>query len=97
LHSGILYLMADWRTNDILKSASRYQEVFMKTLAIGLFFFLACDITGSKDDTTYECDGRVYCSEMTSCEEAVWFLEHCPDMKMDGDSDGVPCESQWCR
>ncbi len=69
----------------------------MKKPAIGLFFLLACNITGSKDDSTYECDGRVYCSGMTSCEEALWFLEHCPDMKMDGDGDGVPCESQWCR
>ena len=72
----------------------------MKTLAVGLFFFLACTINESEnndDNGAYECDGRVYCSEMTSCEEARWFLEHCPGTKMDGDSDGVPCESQWCR
>lgn len=44
----------------------------------------------------YHCDGRTYCSEMTSCEEATWFLEHCPGVKMDGEGDGVPCERQWC-
>jgi endonuclease YncB( thermonuclease family) len=43
------------------------------------------------------CDGRVYCSQMTSCEEATWFLKNCPAMKMDGNRDGVPCEVQWCR
>ncbi|AVQ71526.1 hypothetical protein B5D77_09645 [Microcystis sp. MC19] len=21
---------------------------------------------------------------------------NCPNVKMDGDDDGVPCESQWC-
>jgi endonuclease YncB( thermonuclease family) len=42
------------------------------------------------------CDGRRYCSQMTSCEEATWFLRHCPDTEMDGDGDGVPCERQWC-
>jgi len=42
------------------------------------------------------CDGRKYCSQMTSCEEATWFLQHCPGMKMDGEGDGVPCERQWC-
>lgn len=44
----------------------------------------------------YRCDGRTYCSEMTSCEEAEFFLENCPNVKMDGDGDGIPCERQWC-
>ncbi|MFZ5961267.1 excalibur calcium-binding domain-containing protein [Pseudomonas sp. QL9] len=43
------------------------------------------------------CDGRQYCSQMHSCEEAKAFLRNCPGMKMDGDRDGVPCEEQWCR
>ena len=43
------------------------------------------------------CDGRTFCSQMTSCAEATWFLNHCPGVKMDGNRDGVPCEQQWCR
>jgi cold shock CspA family protein len=43
------------------------------------------------------CDGRVYCSQMTSCAEATFFLRNCPGVKMDGDGDGVPCEEQWCN
>ncbi|MCY1299998.1 Excalibur calcium-binding domain protein [compost metagenome] len=46
---------------------------------------------------SYSCDGRTYCSQMSSCEEATYFLQHCPGMKMDGDYDGVPCEQQWCN
>ncbi|WP_374012942.1 excalibur calcium-binding domain-containing protein [Pseudoxanthomonas koreensis] len=23
-------------------------------------------------------------------------IRHCPGTKMDGDNDGVPCETQWC-
>ena len=42
------------------------------------------------------CDGRTRCSQMTSCEEATWFLRNCPDTQMDGDRDGIPCEQQWC-
>ena len=42
------------------------------------------------------CAGRRYCSQMTSCQEAVFFLRHCPGVKMDGDNDGTPCEKQWC-
>ena len=43
------------------------------------------------------CDGRTYCSQMSSCEEAKWFVQNCPGMKMDGNRDGVPCEKQHCR
>ncbi|MGD9948830.1 MAG: excalibur calcium-binding domain-containing protein, partial [Desulfobulbus sp.] len=42
------------------------------------------------------CDGRIYCSQMTSCEEAKFYLNHCPGTKMDGNNDGIPCEKQWC-
>lgn len=44
----------------------------------------------------FSCDGRTYCAQMTSCAEATYFLLHCPNTKMDGDHDGVPCERQWC-
>ena len=45
---------------------------------------------------TFHCDGRTRCSEMTSCDEARFFLRNCPGVKMDGDNDGNPCEEQWC-
>lgn len=45
----------------------------------------------------YACDGRTHCSQMTSCEEARFFIRNCPGTKMDGDNDGIPCERQWCR
>jgi len=46
---------------------------------------------------TFACDGRTMCSQMNSCAEARYFLQHCPGTKMDGDHDGVPCEQQWCN
>lgn len=42
------------------------------------------------------CQGKHYCSEMISCEEATLYLKNCPGVKLDGDGDGIPCESQWC-
>jgi cold shock CspA family protein len=45
----------------------------------------------------FTCDGRTHCSQMTSCEEAVYFLRHCPGTEMDGNGDGEPCEQQWCN
>lgn len=44
----------------------------------------------------FHCDGRTYCSQMTSCAEATFFLRNCPNVKMDGNHNGVPCEQQWC-
>jgi cold shock CspA family protein len=44
----------------------------------------------------WRCDGRSYCSQMRSCAEAKFFLNNCPNTKMDGNHDGVPCEQQWC-
>ena len=44
----------------------------------------------------FSCDGRTRCPQMKSCAEATYFLENYPGTTMDGDGDGVPCESQWC-
>ncbi len=54
----------------------------------------------SAEQTTpavFQCDGRTHCSQMTSCAEATYFLKNCPNVKMDGNYDGVPCEQQWCN
>lgn len=47
--------------------------------------------------TQTRCDGRKYCSQMTSCPEAKYFLANCPGVEMDGDHDGIPCRQQCCR
>ena len=53
--------------------------------------------SGGSSVTTFKCDGRTYCSQMTSCAEATFFLKNCPGTKMDGDNNGIPCEKQWCK
>tara|TARA_R110001599_G_scaffold53459_2_gene149277 strand:- start:241 stop:489 length:249 start_codon:yes stop_codon:yes gene_type:complete len=40
----------------------------------------------------FSCDGRQHCSQMRSRAEAEFFVRNCPNTKMDGDNDGVPCE-----
>jgi len=54
-------------------------------------------VPSSAPSSGFKCDGRIYCSQMTSCAEATFFLQHCPGTRMDGNNDGVPCEKQWCR
>jgi len=44
----------------------------------------------------YTCAGKRYCREMTSCEEAKFYLTQCGVSSLDGNHDGVPCE-KLCR
>ena len=76
---------------------------------IGLIAFFAINIQAeemtlknefsliAQNQQNFKCDGREYCSQMRSCAEAKYFIKHCPNTKMDGNHDGVPCEKQWCR
>ena len=43
----------------------------------------------------FQCQGKVWCSQMSSYEEAIFYLRKCPGTKMDGDNDGTPCERQF--
>lgn len=47
---------------------------------------------------TFRCEtGKHHCSQMRSCAEATFYIRNCPDTKMDGDNDGIPCERQLCQ
>jgi len=50
-----------------------------------------------EDFTGYSCQGKQHCSQMVSCKEARYYLKNCPNVKIDGNNDGEPCESQWCN
>ena len=41
----------------------------------------------------FQCDGRQYCRQMSSRDEAEYFIRNCQSTKMDGDHDGIPCEN----
>lgn len=41
----------------------------------------------------YDCGTKTKCSEMTTCEEAKFYLENCRLTTIDGDGDGLPCEA----
>ncbi len=39
------------------------------------------------------CGRKQHCAQMTSCAEATYYLQHCRLTTLDGNRDGVPCES----
>jgi len=53
--------------------------------------------TGLTIAQSYSCQPRKTCGKIGSCQEANWYLWNCSwGGRLDGDSDGVPCES-ICR
>ena len=48
------------------------------------------------DPGTFACAGKTRCKQMTSCAEAEFYLHTCGLSRLDGDHDGIPCES-LCR
>ncbi len=52
------------------------------------------------EDTTpsdeFKCAGKRTCEQMDSCGEAKFYLQKCGVKSLDGDRDGVPCNS-LCR
>lgn len=51
----------------------------------------------TKKAERFKCEGKVHCSQMSSYEEALFYLNNCPGTQMDGDNDGIPCEQQFSR
>lgn len=43
--------------------------------------------------TSGSCGSKSKCSQMSSCEEAKFYLSQCGLRKLDRDNDGVPCET----
>jgi len=40
----------------------------------------------------WRCGEKTYCTQMTSCAEAMFHLQTYGPVRLDGDRDGVPCE-----
>lgn len=49
----------------------------------------------SQPSSQFSCQGKTHCSQMSSYEEAKFYLDNCPGTQMDGDGDGIPCERQF--
>lgn len=39
------------------------------------------------------CQGKTKCRQMVSCDEAKFYLNQCGVNRLDGDNDGIPCET----
>jgi cold shock CspA family protein len=72
-----------------------YSKVSKEQKFIDQVKLLTVKSSSVENSEQFQCQGKVWCSQMSSYEEAVFYLHNCPGTKMDGDSDGIPCEQQF--
>ncbi|MHA2764439.1 cold shock domain-containing protein [Vibrio harveyi] len=80
-------------------SSSSILSVVLIGFALGVFGYFAFEklfTTPEYENMGFVCEGKTRCSHMTSCNEAKFYLANCPNVQIDGDRDGLPCEMQWC-
>ncbi|WP_246680907.1 thermonuclease family protein [Mesorhizobium sp. B3-1-9] len=69
-----------WRAKQAEQSAAKQRLAIPNTQA---------------ESSGYSCQPRRTCSQISSCDEANWYLANCSwGGKLDRDKDGIPCESQ---
>lgn len=82
-------------TGIVGSAFTQYQKSTVKPTSVNQ---VQPDAEWQKPQPTFSCEtGKYHCSQMKSCAEATFYIQNCPDTKMDGDGDGIPCERQWCR
>ena len=69
----------DWRKGSCAMSAAAPQQP-------------PTGFNKAKSAGTFICGSKKYCREMTSCDEAKFYLTQCGVKTIDGNHDGVPCE-----
>ncbi|AGH81058.1 hypothetical protein PCNPT3_05580 [Psychromonas sp. CNPT3] len=45
-----------------------------------------------KDNVQFTCDDRQYCTQMNSQDEALYFIENCPNVKIVAEPNSLPCK-----
>lgn len=104
---SFIFLFIHWKTasKPFLLSMFGIVILFISTMFLptaGTIQNVSKFNIGNNSDKTknnnakFQCDGKVYCSEMSSCAEAKFYLRNCSGTKIDGNNDGIPCEKQFC-
>lgn len=76
------------------KTAETHQtRLLAQTNGLGIAFFKSSAVGLTSPAQSFKCDGKTTCGEMTSCEEARFYLNLCGTIGLDGNGDGVPCNA----
>jgi endonuclease YncB( thermonuclease family) len=100
VRTGLAVVYCRYATDEALKTLE--QKAREQKLAIwsqAEIPFGACDDSKDKPQITLPvgCGAKQYCRQMESCAEALFYLRECGVTTLDGDNDGLPCESKLCK
>ncbi len=96
----------EYTYNTPYKYQAEYKQAQKEAEAnkVGLWADNACSTSTSQQTTatpnqsssgnsSFTCAGKTTCGQMSSCAEAQFYLNSCGVSRLDGDKDGVPCET----
>ena len=83
-----------WQTVDEAKAKDRWERIRCSmTSIVARNRLVKFEIPFFSKPT---CGDKAFCRDMDSCKEARHYLTECGQTQLDGDQDGIPCES-ICR
>lgn len=85
-----------WRHRGTARSTPSYATPSYPTPAYTPPTYTAPPARSNPVTTASSCGSKRTCKEMSSCEEARFYLQQCGLQHLDRDKDGTPCES-LCR
>ena len=97
LNKLLLILVVAFGVKIYFENSHQYSDNLLDRNQLSTQEVLTQEPLTQPERVSFKCDGRQYCSQMTSYEEAKYFRKNCPNTKMDGDNDGIPCERQFRR
>jgi len=79
-------------------ASTLFSSLLLIALAFGVYaFVIKPKLYPAYEEMGFTCEGKTHCSSMVSCDEAKFYLANCPNVQIDGDNDGEPCEVQLCN
>ncbi|MBI5430230.1 MAG: thermonuclease family protein [Nitrosomonadales bacterium] len=83
---------------DEITEPSQWRKLHPSTFVAGAASLAGVSHNSQHTDPAHQPDSRQacarkHCSQMTSCDEARDYLKRCGGKTLDGDGDGMPCES----
>jgi len=109
IQSGMAWWYRDYAKDQSMEDREHYKSAAQKAREEGLGLWSEAgpippwawrrgqrNPAGTEALADSQCGNKFYCRDMSSCEEAKFYLQQCGRSPLDGDRDGVPCES-ICR
>ena len=95
--SSVVNALSDTLTATIRREGEEYVQTFERGVPMVRNKAPAGAKAADPAVLFFTCDGRSTCKQMTSCEEARYFIKTCPGFNAGVFGEEASCEKQWCH